>query len=63
MDLSRFETMDPAMLLSIVNLKLRNDFNGNLTELAKSFDIDRSALEAKLHKAGFEYMQEVGQFR
>ncbi|TXR53693.1 DUF4250 domain-containing protein [Reinekea thalattae] len=63
MNLDNFETMDPAMLLSIVNLKLRNDFDGKLDELAKSFDIDQQKLEAKLASAGFEFMAEIGQFR
>ncbi|TCS41450.1 DUF4250 domain-containing protein [Reinekea marinisedimentorum] len=63
MDLSRFESMDPVMLMSIVNLKLRNDFNGDLTELAKAFDIDREILETKLQQAGFDFLPEVGQFR
>ena len=51
------------MLLSIINLKLRNDFDGKLDELAKSFDIDQKKLEAKLASAGFEFMAEIGQFR
>jgi hypothetical protein len=63
MDLSHFDTMDPAMLMSIVNLKLRNDFNGDLDELVKSFDIDRTELEDKLKQAGFEFLADVGQFR
>lgn len=63
MDLSRFETMDPVMLMSIVNLKLRDDFSGDLDELVKFFDIDRTALEAKLATAGFEFLPEAKQFR
>ncbi|GAB2666437.1 DUF4250 domain-containing protein [Vibrio panuliri] len=63
MDLAKFESMDPIMLMSIVNLKLRDDFAGDLDELVKFFDIDRQALEAKLASAGFEFLAEVGQFR
>jgi len=63
MDLSKFETMDPVMLMSIVNLKLRDDFSGDLDELVKFFDIDRAALEAKLATAGFEFLPEAKQFR
>ncbi|PJC85468.1 DUF4250 domain-containing protein [Vibrio sp. HA2012] len=63
MDLSKFEQMDTIMLMSIVNLKLRDDFNGDLNELVKFFDIDRAALEAKLATAGFEFLADAGQFR
>jgi hypothetical protein len=63
MDLSKFESMDTIMLMSIVNLKLRDDFGGDLDELVKFFDIDREALEAKLATAGFEFLAEAKQFR
>lgn len=63
MDLTNFENMDPVMLMSIVNLKLRDDFAGDLDELVKFFDINKLALEAKLATAGFEFLPEVGQFR
>ncbi|UGA54155.1 DUF4250 domain-containing protein [Vibrio sp. VB16] len=63
MDLSKFESMDTIMLMSIVNLKLRDDFNGDLGELVKFFEIDRRALVAKLATAGFEFLTEAKQFR
>ncbi|WP_194437219.1 DUF4250 domain-containing protein [Vibrio fluminensis] len=63
MDLTKFESMDPIMLMSIVNLKLRDDFAGDLEELVKFFDIDRQALETKLATAGFEFLPDAGQFR
>ncbi|WED26021.1 DUF4250 domain-containing protein [Vibrio sp. DW001] len=63
MDLSKFESMDTIMLMSIINLKLRDDFNGDLNELVKFFDIDRKALETKLATAGFEFLTEAKQFR
>ncbi|RJX74257.1 DUF4250 domain-containing protein [Vibrio sinensis] len=63
MNLTNFESMDTIMLMSIVNLKLRDDFNGDLNELAVFFDIDKAALESKLATAGFEFLPEVGQFR
>jgi hypothetical protein len=63
MDLSKFESMDTIMLMSIVNLKLRDDFGGDLDELVKFFDIDREALEARLATAGFEFLAEAKQFR
>ncbi|EJB5292697.1 DUF4250 domain-containing protein [Vibrio cholerae] len=63
MNLANFATMDPIMLMSIINMKLRDDFGGNLDKLVNYFDIDRSALEAKLASAGFEFLPQVGQFR
>lgn len=63
MDLSKFESMDTIMLMSIVNLKLRDDFDGDLNELVKFFDIDRATLEGKLATAGFEFLPEAKQFR
>ncbi|EGQ9853918.1 DUF4250 domain-containing protein [Vibrio cholerae] len=63
MNLANFATMDPIMLMSIINMKLRDDFGGDLDKLVDYFDIDRSALEAKLASAGFEFLPQVGQFR
>ncbi|BCK18074.1 DUF4250 domain-containing protein [Vibrio cholerae] len=63
MNLASFATMDPIMLMSIINMKLRDDFGGDLDKLVNYFDIDRSALEAKLASAGFEFLPQVGQFR
>lgn len=63
MNLANFATMDPIMLMSIINMKLRDDFSGDLDKLVSYFDFDRSALEAKLASAGFEFLPQVGQFR
>ncbi|MGY2576192.1 DUF4250 domain-containing protein [Vibrio sp. C8] len=63
MNLANFASMDTVMLMSIVNMKLRDDFNGDLDKLVAYFDIDRTKLEAKLATAGFEFLPEAGQFR
>ncbi|BDR12658.1 DUF4250 domain-containing protein [Vibrio sp. STUT-A11] len=63
MNLANFASMDPVMLMSIVNMKLRDDFGGDLDKLVAFFDIDRAALEAKLATAGFDFLPEAGQFR
>ncbi|CAH1545162.1 MULTISPECIES: DUF4250 domain-containing protein [Vibrio] len=63
MNLANFESMDPIMLMSIVNMKLRDDFGGDLDKLVVFFDIDRAALEAKLATAGFDFLPDAGQFR
>ncbi|KPA51219.1 DUF4250 domain-containing protein [Photobacterium lucens] len=62
MDLAKFESMDPIMLMSIVNMKIRDDFQ-DLDELVKFYDIDRQKLIDKLASAGFEYLPEAKQFR
>lgn len=62
MDLVNFEKMDPIMLMSIVNMKLRDEY-GDLDNLVKAFDIDKQILLKKLANAGFDYLPEVKQFR
>ena len=52
---------DPAMLISWVNMKLR-DFYGSLDELCEELEIDRKELEKRLNEAGFEYNQELNKF-
>ncbi len=52
---------DPAMLMSWVNMKLR-DFYGSLDELCDDLEIDRNDLEERLDKAGFEYNAELNKF-
>ncbi|OIQ26031.1 DUF4250 domain-containing protein [uncultured Vibrio sp.] len=63
MNLANFEKMDPVMLMSIVNMKLRDDFGGDLDQLVVFFDIDKTSLETKLSSAGFDFLPEAGQFR
>lgn len=62
MDVKSFETMDPVMLMSIVNMKLRDEF-GNLDNLVKYYGIDKEQLVARLAKAGFDYLPDAKQFR
>ncbi|MEZ9645155.1 DUF4250 domain-containing protein [Vibrio lentus] len=63
MNLANFEKMDPVMLMSIVNMKLRDDFGGDLDRVVNFYEIDKAALIAKLASAGFEYLLEAKQFR
>lgn len=53
---------DPFILLSFVNMHLRDD-GETLDELCKKFDIDENELKDKLSKAGFKYSEENNQFR
>lgn len=45
---------DPMMLMSFVNMKLRDQYS-SLDELCAALDINRSELEARLAAVGFEY--------
>ena len=45
---------DPYMLLSVVNMKLR-DCYPSLDALCEDLEIDRTELEAKLNSVGFVY--------
>jgi len=62
MDVKKFDTMDPVMLMSIVNMKIRDEF-GNLDSLVKYYDIDKDKLVARLANAGFDYLPDANQFR
>ncbi len=53
---------DPFMLLSWVNMKLRDHYDC-LDSLCNDLDIDRNELEHELNDAGFDYMPEINQFR
>jgi len=63
MYLDKYETMDPIILMSMVNMKLRDEFNGDLIELTKTYNLDYDRLTTKLKAADFEFIKEIGQFR
>ena len=52
---------DPIMLLSVVNLKLR-DYSKNLDALCEDLDVDKADLCAKLRAVGYEYDAQRNQF-
>ena len=52
---------DPYMLLSVVNMKLRDEAP-NLEELCKTYDKDRVELETQLLAIGYVYDAEHNQF-
>ncbi len=52
---------DPAMLLSFVNLKLR-DYYKSLDEMCDDLDIDRDGIVNKLSSIGYEYDRESNRF-
>lgn len=52
---------DPVMLLSYVNLKLR-DFYGSLNQLCEDLDADRDEIIEKLKSIDYHYDEEKNQF-
>lgn len=52
---------DPVMLLSFVNLKLR-DFYGSLDALCEDLDADRREIEEKLASIEYHYDEGKNQF-
>lgn len=53
---------DPFMLLSIVNMKLRDQYD-TLEDLCAEEGYDQEELVGKLRDAGFEYIPENNQFK
>ncbi|MBQ4488747.1 MAG: DUF4250 domain-containing protein [Ruminobacter sp.] len=55
--------MDPYILLSMVNMKLRDFDDHDLDSFCASYEIDREKLETRLREAGFEYDPKTNQFK
>ena len=53
---------DPFLLLSVVNTKLRDEYE-DLDALCAALDLDRAALEERLAAAGFRYDPARNTFR
>ncbi|MDE5882916.1 MAG: DUF4250 domain-containing protein [Muribaculaceae bacterium] len=54
---------DPVMLMSMLNMKLRDSDYESLGDLCSSLGLDEKEIVAKLSAAGFDYMPEIKQFR
>ncbi len=54
--------MDPFILVSSINTKLRNEFE-SLPALCERYDLTQSELMNKLGNFGYEYIGEINQFR
>ncbi len=52
---------DPMMLLSAVNMKLRDEY-ASLDELCDDLDINKDELIKRLAAAGFEYSESANKF-
>jgi len=52
---------DPMMLLSVLNMKLR-DFYDSLDALCEDLDVDKGEIMAKLEAEGYHYHKEKNRF-
>ncbi len=52
---------DPVMLLSFINLKLR-DYYSNLEQLCEDLDVNQEEITAKLESIDYRYDREKNQF-
>ena len=52
---------DPVMLLSFMNMRLR-DYDMNLDELCDDLDVERSEIEGTLAKIDYRYSEEQNRF-
>ena len=54
---------DPNILVSMINMKLRDGNYDSLSDLCLSLGIDEDELKSRLEEVGFSYMPEIRQFR
>ena len=62
MNLTSFQTMDPHLLVGLVNTELRNQ-SESLEDLVKTHGLDQDSLVSRLSEAGYDYLPEQKQFR
>lgn len=62
MNLAPYLTMDPHLLLGLINTELRNHCD-SLDDLVKTHHLDRELLIEKLAAADYVYQPEINQFR
>lgn len=62
MDLSKALSMDPHLLVGLLNTELRNNAE-SLEDLVKTHNLDPEKLVEKMNGSGYEYRPEQKQFR
>ena len=62
MDRESVLSMDPNILLSMVNMKLR-DFYSNLSALCEEIGVTEEELKEKLNSIGYKYKRGQNQFK
>lgn len=61
MDKDSIINMDPNILLSLINTKLRNEFK-DLKDLVSAYDLDEKVIVEKLVNIGYKYNERKNQF-
>lgn len=61
MDNESIINMDPNMLFSLVNMKLR-DFYSSLDDMCEDLDLNKQNIEDKLASEGYIYLKEENKF-
>ncbi len=54
--------MDPHLLVGLLNTELRNHC-GSLDDLLENHHLDRETLLGRMSAAGYDYREEINQFR
>lgn len=62
MDRESVLSMNPNILLSMVNMKLR-DFYSNLSALCEEIGVTEEELKEKLNSIGYKYKRDQNQFK
>lgn len=62
MDREALLKMDPNILVSMINMKLR-DFYSDLESYCDDMDISMNIIEEKLKNAGYIYHSDINQFK
>lgn len=62
MNLAKWETMDPHLLVGLLNTELRNHAE-SLDDLAKTHGLPMEQLVQRMEVAGYFYREEQRQFR
>ena len=62
MDREALLKMDPNILVSMINMKLR-DFYSNIDLLCDDFDITKEEFIGRLESAGYKYNSNINQFK
>jgi len=62
MDLAKWETMDPHLLVGLLNTELRNHAE-SLDDLTKTHGLPLEALVLRMESAGYTYREGQRQFR
>ena len=62
MSLKNYLNIDVYMLLSAVNMQLRDEFE-SVSSLCSYHEIDEAKLKERLQEAGFTYVKEQNQFK